>query len=105
MALFNYLVAQQKKQTKILNIQYKSLEMQEYLLGGNKNINVSKFIVKARSKTLDIKRNGSLKTNCVVDVKLERKLEKKFCLDGILRKKNILNPKLMICFIVNQSVI
>jgi hypothetical protein len=29
--------------------------MQEYLLGWNKNINVSKFIFKARSKTLDIK--------------------------------------------------
>ena len=54
-AAFNYLIAQQKKQTKILDIQYKSLEMQEYLLGGNKNIDVSRFIFKARSKTLDIK--------------------------------------------------
>ena len=55
LAAFNYLIAQQKKQTKILDIQYKTLEMQEYLLEGNKSIEVSKFIFKARSKTLDIK--------------------------------------------------
>ena len=55
LAAFNYLIAQQKKQTKMLYIQYKCLEMQEYLLGWNKNINASKFIFKARSKTLDIK--------------------------------------------------
>ena len=29
--------------------------MQEYLLGGNKNIDVSRFMFKARSKRLDIK--------------------------------------------------
>ena len=55
LAAFNYLIAQQKKQTKILDIQYKTLEMQEYLLGGNRNIDLSKFIFKARCKTLDIK--------------------------------------------------
>ena len=49
------MIEQQKKQSKILHIQYKSLELQEYLLEGNKNINVSKFIFKARSQTLDIK--------------------------------------------------
>ena len=49
-AAFNYLIAQQKKQTKILDIQYISLEMQEYLLGVNKNIDVSKFIFKANTK-------------------------------------------------------
>ena len=55
LAAFSYLIEQQKKQSKILHIQYKSLELQEYLLEGNKNINVSKFIFKARSQTLDIK--------------------------------------------------
>jgi hypothetical protein len=45
-AAFNYLIAQQKKQTKILDIQYKSLEMQEYLLGGHKNIDVSNVYLK-----------------------------------------------------------
>ena len=31
------------------------LELQEYLMDGNKNIHTSKFIFKARAKTLDIK--------------------------------------------------
>ena len=47
LAAFNYLIAQQKKQTKLLDIRYKSFEMQEYLLGGNTHINVSRFIFKA----------------------------------------------------------
>ena len=54
-AAFEYLITQQKKQTKILHIQYKSLTIQEYLLGGNKNTSVATFIFKARSQTLDIK--------------------------------------------------
>ena len=54
-AAFEYLITQQKKQTKILHIQYKNLTIQEYLLGGNKNTSVAKFIFKARSQTLDIK--------------------------------------------------
>ena len=54
-AAFEYLISQQNKQTKILHIQYKSLDIQEYLLGGNKNSSVAKFIFKARSQTLDIK--------------------------------------------------
>ena len=48
--------------------------MQEYLLGWKNNINVSKYIKKG------------LKQN------LQWKLEKRFCLAGILGKKNILNP-------------
>jgi hypothetical protein len=55
LAAFEYLITQQKKQTKILHIQYKNLATQEYLLGGNKNTSVAKFIFKARSQTLDIK--------------------------------------------------
>ena len=50
-----YLIAEKNKQTKIAHIQYENFELQEYLLDGNENVNVSKFIFKARSSTLDIK--------------------------------------------------
>ena len=52
---FNYLIVEKNKQTKICNIEYRQLNMQEYLLEGNKNIQISKLIFKARGKTLDIK--------------------------------------------------
>ena len=55
LAAFKYLTEQHRKQSKIQHIKYKSLDLQEYLLAGNKNINVSRFIFKARSQTLDIK--------------------------------------------------
>ena len=54
-AAFNYLIVEKNKQTKICNIEYRQLNMQEYLLEGNKNIQISKLIFKARGKTLDIK--------------------------------------------------
>ena len=55
LAAFNYLIAEKNKQTKIADIQYSSLEMQEYMMDGDMVIDVTKFIFKARSKTLDIK--------------------------------------------------
>ena len=55
MAAFIYLIAEKNKQKKIAHIQYNSLEMQEYLMDGVMVIDVTKFIFKARSKTLDIK--------------------------------------------------
>ena len=42
-------------QTKIMNIHYEKLVMQEYFLSGDRTINISKFIFKARGNTLDIK--------------------------------------------------
>ena len=54
LAAFNYLIAEKNKQTKIAHIQYSSLEMQEYMMDGDMVIDVTKFIFKARSKTLDI---------------------------------------------------
>ena len=68
LAAFKYLTEQQKKQSKILHIKYKSLDLQEYLLAGNKKINVSRFIFKARSQTLDIKMQKKWKyedKNCI----------------------------------------
>ena len=55
MAAFKYLKSEQAKQKKIRNIHYSKLDIQEYLLSGDRNVNVSKLIFKARSKTLDIK--------------------------------------------------
>ena len=54
-AAFAYLKAQQQKQDKIKSIVFTKLEMQDYLANGDRNINVSKLIFKARGETLDIK--------------------------------------------------
>ena len=58
-AAFDYLIQQKDKprkdgkMSKISIIKYEKLELQQYLHHGNKNI--SKFISKARSQTLDLK--------------------------------------------------
>ena len=54
-AAFQYLSGEKLKQKKICNIEFEKLDIQEYLLNGDRNVNVSKFIFKARSKTVDIK--------------------------------------------------
>ena len=51
---FKYLIEKISSQN-ISHIKYKKLEMQDYLLDGNKNVKVAQFISKARSMTLDIK--------------------------------------------------
>ena len=55
LAALDYLIAQKNRQTKIKHIGYEKLELQQYLMDGNKSIHTSKFIFKARAKTLDIK--------------------------------------------------
>jgi hypothetical protein len=52
---FNYLLVEKNKQTKIADLQYKNLEMQEYLNDGNRNTRISKLIFKARGRNLNIK--------------------------------------------------
>ena len=54
-AAFSYLEEQKNKQKKIKAIIYSKLEMQEYLVDGDRNNNISKVIYKARGMTLDIK--------------------------------------------------
>ena len=57
-AAIKYLIEkknQPNKQTKIAHIVYEKLEMQHYLLDGNKNTRTSKMIFKGRTKSLDIK--------------------------------------------------
>ena len=58
---FKYLTDIQIKQSKISPIKYDDLQIQEYLLDGNRNTDVSKFIYKARSMTLNIKTQKSWK--------------------------------------------
>ena len=50
-----YLKNQQSKQEKIREIVFNELKMQNYLSDGDRNIEVSKIIYKARGQTLDIK--------------------------------------------------
>ena len=74
-AAFEYLSDIQLKQSKISHIKYDELCIQEYLLDGNKNIEVSKFIYKARSMTLDIK---TQKSYVLVAVSITKRV-KKYC--------------------------
>ena len=63
-AAFKYLMEQKNtpgKHTKINNIEYKQLSMQEYLLEENYNTEISKLIFKIRGKTLDIKEHKKWK--------------------------------------------
>ena len=68
------------KQTKIAHLQYSKLELQEYLLDGNKNTEISKLIYKARGKNLDInthkkwKYNDNLFIGCNVRIETEDKV-------------------------------
>ena len=64
LAGFKYLMDKKNepgKQRKIAQLQYKKLEIQEYLMDGNKNSEISKLIFKARGKNLDIKEHKKWK--------------------------------------------
>ena len=65
-AAFKYLIEEKNKQSKISNIRYTKLEMQKYLLEGNRNIEISKLVFKARGRTLDIKTNKKWKYDDVI---------------------------------------
>ena len=63
-AAFKYLMELKNlpgKNTKIKNINYKSLGIQEYLLGGNENSEVAKVIFAARGRNLEIKEHKKWK--------------------------------------------
>ena len=51
MAAFKYSEGEKSKQKKIIYINYTKLEMQEYLLNGDRNKEVTNNIFKARSPT------------------------------------------------------
>ena len=60
---FSYLENQQSKQEKIKEIKYSKLEIQEYLIHGDRNPKVSKLIYQARGQILDIKMQKKWKFN------------------------------------------
>ena len=102
MAAFNYLIAEKNRQTKIADIQYSSLEMQEYMMDGDMVIDVTKFILRQdqRPWTLKLNENGNMKTIPVLVAKQDRKLARKFYLVGILGKRRVKHLCTMICFMV-----
>jgi hypothetical protein len=62
----------QNKQTTISHILFDDLEMQSYLLDGNRNIEISKVMYKARSLTLNIKTQKSWKYEDDIKVDSEK---------------------------------
>ena len=79
-AAFEYLIKKKNSQSKIKDLEYRHLEIQEYLLEGNENTEVSKLIYKCRGKTLDIKTHKSWKyedklcVGCKTNVETENEL-------------------------------
>jgi hypothetical protein len=58
LAAFKYLMEkknQPNKQTKIADLKYEKLEMQDYLIDGNYKTQISQVVFKARTQTLEIK--------------------------------------------------
>ena len=58
LAAFKWLMEkknQPNKQTKIANLDYEKLEMQDYFVDGNCNKQIAQVVYKARTQTLDIK--------------------------------------------------
>ena len=52
---FSYLLNEKNKQSKISHIQYSDLALQDYMLEGNRNTEMSKLIYKARGLCLNLK--------------------------------------------------
>ena len=81
-AAFKYLMEQKNKpgkHTKIKNIQYKELCIQDYLLEGNMSTEISKLIYKMRGKTFDIKKHKKWKYDnlcigCSINIETEKEL-------------------------------
>ena len=68
------------KHTQIKNIEYKQLCIQEYLLEGNLNTELSRVIFKMRGKTLEIKDHkkwkydNNLCVGCSINIETEKEL-------------------------------
>ena len=63
------------KHTKIEQVEYDKLEIQEYLLEGNMNTDLSKLIFKTRGKNLEIKAHKKWKYNDNICVGCEEREE------------------------------
>ena len=74
-AAFSYLLKEKNKQTKISHIHYSDLQIQEYLLEGNRNTEMSKLIYKARGMCLDLKTHKKWKYKDDICVRCEKHSE------------------------------
>ena len=74
-AAFSYLLKEKNKQNKISHIQYSDLQIQDYLLEGNRNTEMSKLIYKARGMCLDLKTHKKWKYKDDICVKCEQHSE------------------------------
>ena len=72
---FKYLLIEKNKQTKIADLNYENLEMQEYLNDGNRNTRISKLIFKARGRNLNIKMHKKWKYSDAICVGAEKNYE------------------------------
>ena len=108
-AAFKYLIEEKNtpgKQTKIKHLQYRSLEIQEYLVEGNKNTEISKVIFKARGGTLDIKTNKKWKYGdelCVGCGKNTETIEEILSCKELCDKNETL-PTVSYCWVFGDSV-
>ena len=80
---FKYLIDKKNqpgKQTKIEQVEYENLEIQEYLLEGNKNTELSQLIFKTRGKNLEIKahKKWKYKDNICVGRGIKDETEEEF---------------------------
>ena len=89
LAGLKYLVDEKEKQSKIMNIVYSKLEMQEYFTDGYCNKNLSKLIFKARSQTLDIK------------TQRKWKYADKICIGCRLKEES--GDEILVCDILNKE--
>ena len=74
-AAFKYLINEKVKQSKIANVQYDRLEIQDYLNSGQCSIKMARLIFKARSQTLDIKTQRKWKYSDLVCIGCKSKEE------------------------------
>ena len=79
-----------------MDIESKSLKIQDYLLDGNKNIELSKLIFKARGQTLDIKTqkkwrySDNVCTGCDLNVET---IEEILSCSGLIKHAGLFNHR------------
>ena len=103
---FRYLMEEKNNQKKIRQLTYKKLQMQEYLMDGNRNTKLSKLIFNARGKTLDIKSHKKWKfdDNVCVGCGENEETEEEFVSCSGLADENNLEDKISYSWFFGESV-